>query len=92
MKANPGECQVILSSNTQKEFCFDNTWIASSLSEKLLRITLDLELKFEEHVNKICNIVNKKLNALHRIAGHTSSNKRKVLLRTSLNLSLVIAL
>ena len=25
-------------------------------------------IKFEEHVSKICNIVNKKLNALHRIA------------------------
>ena len=42
---------------------------------------MDSELKFEEHINKTCNIVNKKLNALHRIASHTSLEKRKMLLR-----------
>ena len=60
MKANPGKCHVILSSNIQREIYFDNTSIALSLSEKLLGITLYSKLKFEEHINKICNIVNKK--------------------------------
>ena len=64
----------------QRVICFDNTSIASSLSEKLFGITLDSELKFEEDINKICNIFNKELSALHRIA------------RTKLNLNLVIAL
>ena len=50
MKDNPGKCHVILSSNTQR----DNTSLASSLREKLLGITL--ELKFEEHINKICKL------------------------------------
>ena len=82
MKANPEKCHVILSSNTQREIRFANTSIASSPSEKLLGITLDSELKSEEHVNKICNIVNKKLNVLHRIGSHMSLEKRKMLLRT----------
>ena len=81
MKANPGKCHFILSFNTQREIRFKNTSIPSSLSEKLLGITLDSELKFEEHINKICNIVNKKLNALHRIGSHMSLDKRKMLLR-----------
>ena len=81
MKANPGKCHVILSSNTQREIRLVNASIASSLSEKLLGITLYLELKFEEHFNKICNIVNKKLNALQRIGSHMSLDKRKILLR-----------
>ena len=81
MKANPEKCHVILSSNAQREIRFANASIASSPCEKLLRITLDSELKFEEHVNKICNIVNKKLNALHRIGSHMSLDKRKMLLR-----------
>ena len=67
MKADPRKCHVILSSNKQKEFRFLNTSIVSSLSKKLLGITFDSELKFEEHINKIYNIVNKKLNALHHI-------------------------
>ena len=76
-----GVCYVILSSNTQREIRFANASIASSPSEKLLGITLDSELKFEEHVNKICNIVNKKLNVLHRIGSHMSLDKPKMLLR-----------
>ena len=80
-KAAPGKRHVILSSNTEREIPLDNTSIASSVSEKLLGITLNSELKFEGHINKVCNIVNKKLNALHRIASHTSLDKRKVLLR-----------
>ena len=47
MKANPGKCHVILSSNSQRGIHFDNTSVESSLSEKLLGITLDSELKFD---------------------------------------------
>ena len=42
---------------------------------------MDSELKFEEHINKICNIINKKQNALHCIGSHMSLDKRKMLLR-----------
>ena len=41
----------------------DNASITSSLSVQLLRITFDSDLKFEEQVNKIGNIVHRKLNA-----------------------------
>ena len=54
--------------------------MASSLNEKLRGITLDSEVKFEGHINKTCNIVNKKLNALPRIASHMSLEKRKMFL------------
>ena len=81
MKANPEKCHVILSSNTQREIRFANASIASSPSEKLLGITLDSELKFEEHINKTCKTVNKKLNALHRIGNQMSLDKQKMLLR-----------
>ena len=81
MKAYPGKCHLILILNTQIEIGFDNASVASSLSENLLVITLDSELKFDEHINKIYNIVNKKLNALHRFAGSMSLGKRKMLLR-----------
>ena len=72
MKADPGKCHAILSSNTQSDICFVNTSLASSQREKLPEITLDSELKFQEHVNKICSTVNNKLNALHRILSHMS--------------------
>ena len=78
MGDNPGKYHVILRSDTQRETRFLNTSIASSLSEKLFGITLDPELKTEEHINKICSIVNKKL---HCIRTHMSLSKRKMLLR-----------
>ena len=81
MKANPEKCHSILSLNTQREIRFANASIASSPREKLLGITLDSELKFEDHINKIYNIVNKKLNTLYRIGSHLSLDKRKMLLR-----------
>ena len=81
MKANPEKFHVILSSNTQREIGFANASIASSPSEKLFGITLDSELKFEDHINKICNRVKKKLNALHCIESHMSLDKQKMLLR-----------
>ena len=81
MKANPGKSHVRLSSNIQRVVSFDNVQITSNLCEKLLGITFDSESKFKEHISKICNIVNKKLNALHRIANHLSLDRRKKLLK-----------
>ena len=80
MKANPGKSRVLLTSNIQLVVPFDNVQITSSLSKKLLGITFDSELKFEEHVSKVCNIVNKKLNDLHCIVNQMSLDKRKMLL------------
>ena len=42
---------------------------------------MESELKFEKHINKTCNIVNKKLNVLHGIGSHKSLDKRKIHLR-----------
>ena len=80
MKANPGKSRVLLTSNIQLVVPFDNVQITSSLSKKLLGITFDSELKFEEHVSKVCNIVNKKLNDLRCIVNQMSLDKRKMLL------------
>ena len=49
--------------------------MALSLSEKQLGITFDSGLKFEEHISKICNIVNTKLNAHHRIVNQPRQTK-----------------
>ena len=91
MKANLEKHHVILSLNAQRENRFANVSIPSSPSEKLLEITLDSELKFEEHINKICNIVVKKLNALHRIRSHMGLDKRKTLLRAFIEPQLLLS-
>ena len=45
MKANPEKHHVLLSSNIQQVVPFDDVQITSSLSEKLLGINFDSELK-----------------------------------------------
>ena len=75
MKVNPRENHVLWSSDIQQVVPFDNAQMALSLSEKLLGITSDSGLKFEEHINKICNIVNTKLNAPHRIVNQPRQTK-----------------
>ena len=60
MKTNPEKKNVLLISNMQWVVPFDDLQITLSLSEKLLGTTFDSELKFEMHISKICNIVNKK--------------------------------
>ena len=79
MKSNPGKYYLV-SSNTEKVVSLRKVPITSSLSEKLFRITLNSELKFEEHVSNICNIVNKNFNALGSIANHMSLCKRELAL------------
>ena len=75
MKANHENFHVVLSSNTKgNSVC---KCISSSPSEKLLGVTLDSELIFEEHINKTCNIVNKQLKALHYIGSHMSFRQTK---------------
>ena len=89
LNVNPGS-NVLLGSSIKRVVPFDNVGITSRLRKKLLKMTFDSELKFEEHTSKICNVVNKKLNALYRIANHMSLDKRKKPLRLSLNPSLAI--
>ena len=60
MKTNPEKKNVLLISNMQWVVPFDDLQITLSLSEELLGTTFDSELKFEMHISKICNIVNKK--------------------------------
>ena len=60
MKTNPGKSHVLLNANILRVVHFDNVQITSNLSEKLLGITFDSQLKFEEHISKIFNKVNNK--------------------------------
>ena len=72
MKVNPIKGHVQLSCNVQRTFLLIMYKLHKVVSEQLLGITFCSKLKFEGHHSKVCNIVNKKRNALHRIANHMS--------------------
>ena len=49
--------------------------------ETLLGVSIDSKLNFENHISNICNKVSKKLNALGRIAGYITFEKRRMLFK-----------
>ena len=77
MKSNPRKSHVLLSSNTQRAVPFDNVQIISRSSENFLAVTFNSRFKLEEHISKIYNIGNKKLNAFQCIANHMNLDRPK---------------
>ena len=55
--------------------------LTSSAEEKLLGITLDSELKFENHITDICNKASQKMHVLSKITSYMSLNKRRLLMK-----------
>ena len=51
MKANPGKCQLLLSTKSLEVVSIDGIQITSSTAETLLAITIDSELNFENHLS-----------------------------------------
>ena len=44
---------------------------------KLLGVTIDNQLKFDDHIKNMCKEAGKKINALARIAPYLNEDKRK---------------
>ena len=82
MKASPGKCHLLLSTNSPEVVSIDGMQITSSTAETVLGITIDSELKFENHLSAICNKVSRKINALGRIAYYMSLEKRRIVMKT----------
>ena len=60
LKANPGKYHILLSSNKLDIISIDGIPLAASSQEKLLAVTIDFELKFENHMKELCLKVSKK--------------------------------
>ena len=78
MIGNADKSKLILNS-TNKEISIKilDECIKNSNSAKILGITFDNNVTFEQHITKICNEASKKISALARIAPYMSIGKRK---------------
>ena len=67
LRANPGKFQ-FMALGANKNDCFNlnvaGKVIPSSSEVKLLGITIDYDLKFKKHINKLCTKLSYKLHAL----------------------------
>ena len=77
MKANADKCHVLLSTSIQLTIKINEVQIKNSQSEKLLRIIIDNDLKFEDHINNICRKASAKICALFKKAPYMDFPKRK---------------
>ena len=81
MKSNPDKNHLIVANSDKASIIIDNNVIRSSSSVKLLGVTIDNKLKFDEHVSAICKNASTKLHALARVATYMNSDKLRVLMK-----------
>ena len=55
--------------------------IESSSSQKLLGVTIDNKLSFDDHITTLCRKTSQKLHALSRVASYMSFDKKTILLK-----------
>ena len=79
MKANSDKTHLIMSCTEETTSIIDGLPIDSSKTEDLLGITIDHELKFDDHVNHLRKKASLKLNALDRIAPFMNVSKKRII-------------
>ena len=81
-KMNPEKFHLLLSNTKDLKI---NVWdesISNSRKEKLLGVTIDSKLSFEEHVEDLCKKASQKINALARLATYMNLEQRKLILNS----------
>ena len=82
MKANNDKSHLIMSCTEATTGMIDGSPIDSSKTEVLLGITIDHELKFDDHVNYLCKKASLKLNALACIARFMNVSKKRIIMKS----------
>ena len=80
-KANPDKSQLLLNSTDNVSTFIGGHKISNSKIVKLLGISIDNELKFNEHVSKLCKKASQKLHALSRISPYMSEDRRRIIMK-----------
>ena len=65
--------------NEQFDLICNDITLKHSSHEKILGVTIDNKLSFDEHIINICKTANKKLNALSRINHYMKQNQKEIL-------------
>ena len=82
MKANSDKSHLIMSCTEATAAMIDGLPIDSRKTEVLLGITIDHELKFDDHVNYLCKKARLKLNALARIPSFMNVSKKRIIMKS----------
>ena len=80
MKLNTNQCRLILNSQEPNTLKIGDLRLNNSLSEKILGITFDCKLKFNKHIEDICQKASQKLNTLAILAPCMGTTKKCILM------------
>ena len=84
MKMNASKCHLFVSGNKHEHMWAkmgdDQIW--ESRTVKLLGVTIDNELKFDEYISNVCKKAQRKLTVLTRIKKYLDFKKLRLLLKT----------
>ena len=82
LQLNPDKCKLLIS-NCEKDISLilENEVIECSESVKLLGVSIDNRLNFNEHVSNLCKKASTKLHALARISKFISQEKLRLLMK-----------
>ena len=81
-KGNPDKCHLLVSTNEKTKINTGEFLIENSNCKKLLGVKIDNKLTFDCHVSDMFKKVNRKINALARIAPFININKRRILMNS----------
>ena len=86
LKANPDKFHLLLSDSNPEYFVkVEDFDILNSTNKKLLGITIDNKLSFDEHVGLLCNKASQKLHALARISHYMDIKQRQIIMKSFIN-------
>ena len=80
MKLNNEKFHLLLSTEEDAYIQIAKTSINCSRSQKLLDIVFEKKLKFEKHIENVCQKQNRKLNALARGTNYMQLPKRRIIM------------
>ena len=79
MKANSDKSHLIMSCNEPSTLVIDGSSIETNTKGVFLGITIDKDLKFDDHINSLCKKACQKLNALARLAPYMKVEKKRTI-------------
>ena len=84
MKLNEDKCHLLISGHKYEHVWakIGNSKIWESQHEKLLGVTIDKEIKFNNHISDICKKANRKLTALGRLSRYLPFAQRRLLMKS----------
>ena len=84
MKLNGDKCHFLIAGNKHEHLWlnFGESQIWETQSEKILGVTIDNKLKFEEHIKSILASAGKKLSAIARMSHILSFSKLRLLMKS----------